>query len=219
VGEGANRPLPRCARACAVAGGAPIVGATHRRNRRTIVMAIRTRNPVRQTGAIRAMRRPRTWINPTGEAFREPGYQQEAHAVHETGLVELSGIGNTSPLQRGIAPGAGIPCPAGGAPIVGATHRRNRRTIVMADRTRNPGTPIGAIRAMRRPRTWINPTGEAFREPGYQQEAHAVHETGLVELSGIGNASPLQRGIAPGAGIPCPARSAPIVGATHRRNR
>jgi hypothetical protein len=147
--------------------------------------------------------------------------------VYETGQVKPGGVGNTSPLRRGIAPGAGRPCttptgipnrrgdasrleamrrphtvnrrarhsenrtasrkparcpkrgwsnqvasgmprpydveshpvPAGRArrppasQIVGATHRRNRRTIIVANRTRNLGTQTGAILAMRRPHT------------------------------------------------------------------
>jgi hypothetical protein len=86
---------------------------------------------------------------------------------------------------------------------VGATHRRNRRTITRAGRTRNLGAQTDATLAMRRPRTWINPTGEAFREPGCQQEARSMHETRLVKPGSTGNAWPLQRGIAPGAGRPC----------------
>jgi hypothetical protein len=99
--------------------------------------------------------------------------------VYETGQVKLDGVGNASPLRRGIAPGAGSPC----ATPTGIPNRRG-------DASR--------LEAMRRPHIVIHPTGEAFREPGCEQEARSVPETGLVKPGGIGNAWPLQRGMANG---------------------
>jgi hypothetical protein len=154
--------LPHTFRACAVAGGASIVGATHAiPTRRGDASPKPTNDRYGQSNpkpghANRCGTRDASPAHghPTGEAFLEPGYSRKlARCTKRGGSNQVaSGMPRPYDVELHLGPVARARRPPA-SPIVGATHRRNRQTIVTVSRTRNPGTQTGAARAMRRPHT------------------------------------------------------------------
>jgi hypothetical protein len=103
---------------------------------------------------------------------------------------------------------------------VGAMHRRNRRTIIVSNRTRNLGTPADANLAMRRPHAHINGRARHSENQATNRKPAQCTKQGWSNQVARGMPGPYNVESHP---VPVGrARHPPVsqpVGATHRRNR